>query len=85
MCHISKHGLLSTVHKQFGHHSTLWKLQKGNDSKKHTWKLAVIWKRKNAVHEIHWASMSLDLALIENIWQLLKMILRRKIDLWFRR
>ena len=41
-------------------------------------KLAVNCKRNNGVHEIYWPSMSSDLAPIENVWQLLKMNLRRK-------
>ncbi|CAF3033188.1 unnamed protein product [Rotaria sp. Silwood2] len=77
MCDIYKRGLLSTALKQFGHDSTLWKLQEDNDPK-HTSKLAVNWKRNNGVHEIQWSSMSSDLAPIENVWQLLKINLRRK-------
>ena len=45
---------------------------------KHAWKVAVNWKKNNAVHETHWPSMSPHLAPIENIWQLLKMNLGRK-------
>ena len=52
-------------------------LQEDNDPK-HRSKLAVNWKRNNGVHEIYWPSMSPDLAPIENVWQLLKMNLRRK-------
>ena len=84
MCDISKCGLLPTAWKQFGHDSTLWKLQEGTEPK-HTWKLAINWKRNNGVHEVHSPSMSADLAPIENIWQLFKMNLRRKINIWFRR
>ena len=76
MYDISKRGLLLTAPKQFDHDSMLWKPQEDNDSK-HTWKLAVNWKRDNGVDEIHWPSMSPDLASIENIWQLLKMNLRK--------
>ncbi len=39
MCDIYKYGLLPTARKQFGHDSTLWKLQEDNDPK-HTSKLA---------------------------------------------
>ena len=77
MCDIYKRGLLPTARKQFGYDSILWKLQEDNDLK-HRSKLAVNWKRNNGVHEIYWPSMSPDLALIENVWQLLKMNLRRK-------
>ena len=88
MCDIYKRALLPTARKQFGHDSMLRKLQEDNDPK-HRSKLAVNCKRNNGVHEIYWPSMSPDLAPIENVWQLLKMNLRRKksevIDLWFRR
>ena len=77
MCDIYKRGLLPTARKQFGHNSMLGKLQEDNDPK-HRPKLAVNWKRNNGVHEIYWPSMSPDLAPIENVWQLLKMNLRRK-------
>ena len=63
--------------KQFGHDSTLWKLPEDNGLK-HIRKLAVNWKRNNGIDEIHRPSLSPDLALIENIWQLLQMNLRRK-------
>ena len=53
MCDVSKRGLSPTVRKQFSHDITLWKLQEDNESK-HTWKLAVEWKRNTAVHEIHY-------------------------------
>ena len=55
----------------------LWKLQEDNDPK-HRSKLAVNWKKNNRVDEIDCPSMSADLAPIENVWQLLKMNLRRK-------
>ena len=77
MCDVSKRGLVPTARKQFGHNSTLWKLQRDNESKNAS-KLAVNWKRNNGVHEIYCLSMSSDLAPMENIWQLLKMNLRRK-------
>ena len=77
MCDIYKCGLLPTAQKQFGHDSMLWKLQEDNDLK-HRSKLAVNWKRNNGVHEIYCPSISADLAPIENVWQLLKMNLRRK-------
>ena len=77
MCDIYKRGLLPTSRKQFGRDSMLWKLQEDNDPK-HRSKLAVNWKRNNGVHEIYWPSMSPDLAPIENVWQPLKMNLRRK-------
>ena len=77
MCDIYKRGLLPTARKQFGHDPMVWKLQEDNDPK-HRSKLSVSWKRNNGVHEIYWPSMSPDLAPIENVWQLLKMKLRRK-------
>jgi len=77
MCDIYKYGLLPTARKQFGHDSTLWKLQEDNDPK-HTSKLAINWKKNNDVYKIDWPSMSPDLAPIENVWQLLKMKIRKK-------
>jgi hypothetical protein len=77
MCDIYKHGLLPTAKKQFGHDSTIWRLQEDNDPK-HTSKLAVQWKTNNSVNVIDWPSMSPDIAPIENVWQLIKMKLRQK-------
>ena len=77
MCDINKYGLLPTARKQFGHDSTLWKLQEDNDPK-HTSKLATNWRMNNNVQKIDWPSMSTDIAPIENVWQLLKMKLRNK-------
>jgi len=77
MCDIYKYGLLPTARKQFGHDSTLWKLQEDNDPK-HTSKLATNWRMNNNVQKIDWPSMSPDIAPIENVWQLLKMKLRNK-------
>lgn len=77
MCHIYKYGLLPTARKQFGHDSTSWKLQEDNDPK-HTSKLATNWRMNHNVHRIDWPSMSPDIAPIENVWQLLKMKLRKK-------
>ena len=77
MCDIYKRGLLPTVRKQFGHDSTLWKLQEDNEPK-HTRKLEVNWPRNNGVDEIHCPSMSPDPVPIENIYQLFKINLRRK-------
>lgn len=77
MCDIYKYGLLPTARKQFGHDSTLWKLQEDNDPK-HMSKLATSWRMNNKVQKIDWPSMSPDIAPIENVWQLLKMKLRKK-------
>ena len=78
MCHIYKYGLLPTARKQFGHDSTLWKLQEDNDPK-HTSKKATTWRMNNNVEKINWPSMSPDIAPIENdVWELLKMKLRKK-------
>ena len=66
MCDICKRGLLPTAYKQFDLDSTLWKLQEANDSK-HTWQLAVNWKRNKGVDEIHCLSVSADLVPMENI------------------
>jgi hypothetical protein len=77
MCAIYKRGLLPTARKQFGLESTSWKLQKDNDPK-HTSTLARQWRENKGVQKIDWPSMSPDLAPIENVWQLLKMKLRRK-------
>ena len=85
MCDIFKLDLLPTARKPFGHNSILWKLQEDNEPK-HTWKLAVNWKRNNGVDEISCPSMPPNnLGPMENIRQLLKMNLRRKINLWFGR
>jgi transposase len=78
MCGIYQHGLLPTARKQFGDDSTLWKLQEDNDPK-HTSKLATNYKEQKGIENIDWSSMSPDLAPIENVWQLLKMNLRKKI------
>lgn len=77
MCDIYKYGLLSTAQKQFGHYLTLWKLQEDNDPR-HTSELSTNWRMNNNVYKIDWPSMSPDLAPIENVWQLLKMKLRKK-------
>ena len=77
MCDIFKHDLLPTAHKQFGHDSTLWKLQEDNHPK-HTSKPAVNRKRNNTVYVIHSSSTSPHLAPIENICQLLKINLRKE-------
>ena len=61
----------------------LWNLQEDNDPK-HPSKLVVKWKKNNADDEIHCLLTSTDLAPVENIRQLFKMNLRRKINLWFR-
>ena len=50
-CCLYKRDLLPTVRKQFGHDSTLRKLQ--DNELKHTSKLAVKWKRNNRVDEIY--------------------------------
>ena len=87
MCDICNRSRLLAVRKQFSHDSTLWKLQEETD-RKHTWKLAINWKRNNGVDEIHCTLMSPGLEPMENIKQLFKMKLRRKrskvINLWLR-
>lgn len=77
MCNIYKRGLLPTARKQYGHGSTSWKLQEDNDPK-HTSNMSANWKTRNGIQTMNWPSMSPDLAPIENVWQLLKMKLRRK-------
>ncbi|CAF1514028.1 unnamed protein product [Adineta ricciae] len=77
MCTIYKHGLLPTAYKQFGRDSTSWKLQEDNDPK-HMSKLANNWREEKRIERIDWPSMSPDLAPIENVWQLLKIKLRKK-------
>ena len=52
-------------------------LQEDNDPK-HRSKLATKWRIENGVKKIDWSSMSPDLAPIENVWQLLKMNLRKR-------
>ena len=77
MCKIYRYGLLPTARKQFGSGSTLWKLQEDNDPK-HASKIATSWRKEKSIPKIAWPSMSLDLVLIENVWQLLKMKLRKQ-------
>ena len=77
LCDIYKRGLLPTARKQFGADSTFWKLQEDNDTK-HTSKLATRWRETKEVQKINWPSMSPDIAPIKNVWQLLKMKLRKK-------
>lgn len=77
MCTIYKHGLLPTAYKQFGPHSTSWKLQEDNDPK-HMSKLSTKLRETKRIQRIDWPSMSPDLAPIENVWQILKMKLRKK-------
>ena len=77
MCDICKRGFLPTSRKRLGPQSTLWKLQQDNKPK-HTSKLVVNWKRNNGVDKIDCSSMSPGLASMEDLWQLLKMNLRRK-------
>ena len=77
MCNIYRYGLLPTAQKQFGHYPTLWKLQEDNDPK-YMSKLASHRRQEKGIGKIGWASMSPDLAPIENIRQLLKMTLTSK-------
>ena len=77
MCKIYQHGLLPTARKQFGSDSMLWKLQEDNDPK-HTSKIATSWRCEKSIEKTGWPSMSPDLAPIENVWQLLKMKLRKQ-------
>ena len=74
MCDIYKHDI---ARKQVGLDSTIWELQKDIDVK-YTWKVALNWKASHQIQKIDWPSMSPDLALIENVWELLKMKLRKK-------
>ena len=62
--------------KQFGRDLTSWKLQEDNDSR-HMSKLANNWKEEKQIERFDWPSMSPDLAPIENVWQILKMKLRK--------
>ena len=77
MCDIYKRGLLPTTRKQFDLDSTIWALQEDNNPK-HTFKLALNWKAGDRIKKIDCPSMSPDLAPIKNVWQLLKMKLRKK-------
>ena len=77
MCDIYKRGLVPTARKQFGLDSIIWELQEDNDPK-HTSKRALNWKTSHRIQKIDWLSMSPDLVPIENVWQLLKMKLRKK-------
>ena len=83
MCRVYKYGLLPTARKHFGHDLTPWKLQEDNDPK-----LVTSWKEGKKIENIDWPSMSLDIAPIKNVWQVLKMKLGKKslqlINLWSR-
>ena len=76
MCDIYKRSLVLTARKQFWLDSTIWKLQEDNDPK-HTSKLALNWKVSHRIQKIDRWSMSSDFAPIENVWELLKMKLRK--------
>ena len=77
MCRIYQYGLLPTPRKQFGFDSTWWKLPEDNDPT-HASKIAINWRREKSIQKIDWPSMSPDLAPIVNVWQLLKMKLRKQ-------
>ena len=77
MCDIYKYDLMPTARKQFGLDSTIWELQEDNDLT-HTSERALNWKTSHRIQKLDWPSMSLDLTPIENVWQLLKMKLRKK-------
>jgi len=77
MCKIYKNGLLPTAENHFDFGLSPWKLQEDNDPK-HLSKLAIDWKVDNDVERMDWPAMSPDLAPIENVWQVLKMNLRKK-------
>ena len=68
---------MPTARTQFGVDSTIWELQEDNDLK-HTSKRALNWKASHRIQKTDWPSMSPDLTPIENVWQLLKMKLRKK-------
>ena len=67
---------MRTAHKQFGHDSTSRKLQEDNDPK-YISKLENNWKEEKKIERIDWPSMSHDMIPIENVWQILKMKLRK--------
>ena len=74
MCDIYKCG---TARKQFGLDSTIWALQEDRDAK-YMRKVALNWQVSHGIEKLDWPSMSSDLVSIENIWQLLKMTLRKE-------
>ena len=77
MCKIYEKGLLPTAKIHFETEDVSWKLQEDNDPK-HLSKLCIDWKADNDVQRMEWPSMSPDLAPIENVWQALKMNIRKK-------
>ena len=74
MCGTYKRG---TVRKQFGLDSTTWEPQGDNDGK-HTRKAVLNRKASHRIQKLDWPSMSPDLTPIENVWQFLKMKVRKK-------
>ena len=78
MCDIYKRGLMPTTKKQFSLDSTIWELQEDKDLR-HIWKLAIYWKANDRIKKLDCPPMLPDLTPIENVWQPLKMKLRKKI------
>ena len=74
---IYRYGLLPTAGKQLSPDSTIRKLQENNDAK-YIWKVTLNCKANRRIEKIDWSSMSPDLAPFENLWQLVKMKLRKK-------
>lgn len=76
MCTLYQRGLLPSAARFFAG-SDNWILQEDNDPK-HRSKIAKKWKAENGVRVLPWPSMSPDQNPIENIWQIMKMNIRRK-------
>jgi hypothetical protein len=77
MCKIYKNGLLSSVKRWFGDHSSSWKLLEDNDPK-HMSKMSKTFKVENGIQSLPWPSQSPDCNPIENVWALMKLKINKQ-------